>query len=627
MASLIINAIKQGFNSKQILQHIGKKYPHYANAINISQAAGFTPEKILKYLNEGNAENSDGYLTSHERLRKADKRTQRNKGLAVLGTLGTVAAAGTTAYGLANANKAINPTSILPALPQRRPSLQQRQLPQAQPRQNLPYRPGGPGPTPKQPPSGPGPQQPPQTPMNRPPSPIIPPNIITLPQSSTQNQPAIIPPNPERSTKLIKTLGIGDRVEKVLKGGLGVTTAAQILRTMIPKNKLALLDKEEGGLEQIIKDYHQGMLETTRQGTLGKFNDKIKNKSLIDQELERLNKHHAEKNQELLPEKIVQSDASEIIPEAILPKEKLEKNESPLNERISEIAYGEEKPKKLAESKELKSQRFSIPNYRYANEPISEYNNRKILYNAIDKGSKAILAGKSFLDFPVNSEGIKARGGYSTAKDVLQFLTGLPSIYDPLLDEEERDELTIALMDTGAMTNPELAATAGKQNIHGANITPNLVWNLLLSVEPRLATMEKPPSVKGYKMAPGKKMGTSELRRFLTNSVYGVLSGRNISYELSDKINKISQAAASVDKIAKSAQDSNTRHMQEELDHIFKNDPQLLSMMYEEAEELYRKASITPELQEREEYKKTEDLKYIAAKKRAEKKKVGLNED
>ncbi len=119
-------------------------------------------------------------------------------------------------------------------------------------------------------------------------------------------------------------------------------------------------------------------------------------------------------------------------------------------------------------------------------------------------------------------------------------------------------------------------------------MTPNLVWNLILNVEPKIAKMKKLPALKGSQNSPGKKMGTTELRRFLTHSIYGVLSGKNVSPDLSDKIAKISKASEHLDVIVKAAKDGNRRAMEAEMEKIVKDDAYFMELMSQEIEDLIK---------------------------------------
>lgn len=564
MSSAILSAISSGYPSRVILDYLVKKYPKHAGKIRTAEAAGYTSDQILRKIS-GDKDNSDDekYLTEHERTQKNDASNKKKAYLQAIGALGTAGAVAAGAYGLATSGRSIRPNEVLP--PERNRS---QQGIGTQQRKGIGY------------------NQPTRPREQREPSPRFP-----------SGQGPISPPaprNPEKNIDLIRNMREDTRVENILKGVPDIATAIQVLKKVIPRSKVALLEKAEGGFEQAIQDYAEHIQNNPPA---------IKERSQPPQ------KQPKQEVPQLLEEqgKIPQMQAQE----QEFPKEELR----PIQERTLEAALGATKQEIPETKPELKKENFNIPNYRYAGEPHEEFKNREILFSAVNKAAKAISEGKSFLDYPFNKE-----AQYSTASDVLRFIGGIPNVYNALLDDEEKQELSQGLLGS---FGPEKGSIKGEGNIYGAQLTPNLIWNLLLSVEPKLSKIEKPSSVKGYKMSPGKKMGSSEIRRFLNHAVYGVLSGKTVSTDLADKIEKISSASAHLDIIAKAAKDGNLRKMDMEMQKLM-DDAYFSEVMDIKLEEML----MTHEQIENSERLAKEDTKNAAsikAKATRDKKKRGVD--
>lgn len=598
MFAPIFNALGAGYTTHQVLNYISKRFPKYANYINNAALAGYAGNTILKSLNsEDNSDNADAYLTENEWLKRDNQRKRRKERLAVAGGIAGTAALAAGAGSLLASRGAINPTQII--------------MPGG-----IPRPPPIPGATINVTPNPVNPNQGGGGIANRRPvqltnqqkqvtqqatSPISPAPPISPTTKSSLITPAIITPpyehNPQKNIDLIKNINEEKRIGEVVKSGLEPIAVAQVLREILPKSKIAILDRATGGFDQAIIDFtefknseiQKAESQSARKRGLEGFNIK---KSLAQKEKERFNEHYPKT---IMPpliqaQQIGSADLGiedKVIPEILVPSKESEraikaaKNLGSGDEqKVKQATFVQKELKPLSASKRLDFKDFSIPNYKYSDESDEDFNNRKIIYGAIKKGANALMQGKSFLDFPVNEEAIKARGGYSTAADVLRFMAGIPNIYDPLLDDAEKEELSNALLESEQLRTEGLKpAASGDRDIYGAQMTPNLVWNLLLSVEPRLASIEKPPSVKGYKMAKNGKMGTAELRRFLTHAVYGTLSGRTISTELSEKIGRISSAANSIDVLSNAAKLGKLEKMHEELNRIWNNDKELFDLM------------------------------------------------
>lgn len=574
MAS-IFTALAYGYPSRVILNRIAQHSPKLAQGIDTALAAGYTADMVLQRLDSGKSsgDKNEEYMTDHEKAQKAHRENNKKAYLTAIGALGTAGAIAAGGYALATRNRAVRPSAILPASqpqippPQGPITLQGGRRP---PQLGLPGRPrpGLPAPT-----AGlPAPQQP-----------IIPPPQPAQPRGNQQ----LTPNTPQaqqfkQNVDLVHNLNEQTRFSNIVQQGHDPLTTAAILRQVIPKGKLAILEKSPGGLEQIVTDYlqyQQAQPPAVRERPQASAQAGIQPPAVQEQALQQL------PEEQIQPEQAVQTAPMEQLEQVAQTEEIAQSQMSPeymeMPQRVSQAAFGPKKLRTMEEYAPLKRGSFSVPNYHYKGESKEEFDNRKILFDAINKGAKALLEGKSFLDFPINKEAIKARGGYSTAQDVLMFMAGIPNIYDPLLDDEEREELSNALLESGEMTTSGLAPTSGERNIHGAQLAPNLVWNLLLSVEPKISMMEKPPSIKGYKMAPGKKMGTTELRRFLTHSVYGALSGHTISNELADKIGKISRISDSLDVLAHASKAGNMRKIENEMEAMM-DDEYFLQIMSQE---------------------------------------------
>lgn len=548
--SLISKAFVHGFNGLQILDYVKRRFPKHARTIDTAQKSGYSPEDILKKLSF-DEEGHDPSLTEHEKVMNRDKTQKRKAALGVVGALGTAGAVAAGAYGYATRNKAIRPNEILPAQGrgQQAPVTLQGSARRAQ-QEKLPTR-NRLELT----------QQAPQAPQRFSPTPQAP-----TPQPSSQ-PPSIRPY--EKSVDIVKNLKEEDKFNNIIQSGYDVPTTAAILRQVLPKNKVQVLDKVEGGLEQLVSDYTQ-FVQDNPPALRDQFSPKNipKNAPINISETiaqEGMSPETSSPIQQMTEEETTYTPQKIPLINSRIPQE------NPLKSRVQEAAFGSEEPQKLSQSK-LKKESFAIPTYKYPGESIKDFENRKVIDTAVKKASIALMEGKTFLDFPINKEAIRARGGYSVAKDVLSLMAGVPTVYDDLLDDDEKEEIGEVFSEN------ENKIPSKERDIYGAQVTPNLIWNLFLSLEPKIATMERPKTVKG---SPGKKMGTPEFRKYLTTSLYGVLSGRKISTELSDKIEKISKASSGIDAIAKAAKDGNIRAIDKEMEKLM-DDAYFMEIMSQE---------------------------------------------
>lgn len=561
MASVILNAIKHGFTSRQVLNHIANRFPKYATAINTAQAAGYASDKILKKLAQPHesSDDSEEYLTEHEKTQKRDAQQKKKAALQVAGTLGTAGAIGAGAYGYATRNRAIR-GQVLPPLP--------GQGPTNSPRSGLP---GGPRPG-LPPPRGAAANQQAQQP-----SPQTPPQ---QPKKSGRQSPSeegdLLPDVPEIRNVQKKGAEVNQLWDLAQKGK---TSGNPFLKTA---NKLI----KSGALQDVINfsNFHNWWNATEGQSrshpmvefekfrvqTKGMFEPPTESAQLDEQRIQDLNPQQEQQH----PEDMQQAgmEEQELAPQSI-------QQPQSITERTQQAAFAEKPELKRLVDTAFKGKEFAIPTYQFPGESAQDFGNRKIINEAIKKAANQLKEGKSFLDLGKISPEVLGVGGMSTAEDVLRFMAGIPNVYDPLLDETEKQELYDSLMETGQATIEGLRPSEGERGIHGAMMTPNMVWNLLLTVEPRLYKMERPRAIKGA-TKPGEKMDSTGFRRYLTHSVYGVLSGKSIGPDLSDKIARISRAASSVDAIVKAAKEGNFNKVLKEIENL--SDDEIVARMFSE---------------------------------------------
>lgn len=254
MASPILSALTHGYGARVILNQIMRRYPEHASKIIAAEAAGYAGNQILKSLDKKSKDTSeDDYLTEHEKTQKRDIQQKRKAAMQVLGTIGTAGAIGAGAYAYSQRNKALR-GEILPAIPNPPKQEFQRYLPPGQQRlalpgprdmQNRPQQPQGP--------IQPAPYYPEQEQQQEPPQ---------QPQPSQQPEP------PKRdilkSVDLVRNVRAQNHVENMIDHGYGPVQGALILRAVMPKNIISILDKAEGGLERLIEDYSEHMQQESK---------------------------------------------------------------------------------------------------------------------------------------------------------------------------------------------------------------------------------------------------------------------------------------------------------------------------------------------------------------------------
>ncbi len=575
----ISTALLNGYSAVSILQYLKNLSPVLKKKITQAEKIGHAPEKIIDFFsNQMESEFSSSYQTSNkiEGTKKKEYADKVKKGLALgLGTaaLGAYAMGRqltTTPTNLTNTG-AVRPSAIYPAQP--RPLQMGHQTPRGLP---APQIPGGTQPINPQRPNTPRPNSPtPNAPVAiQPAPPIQTPQVNATPP--IQTAPAIAP-NIQKSVQVATGLNLMQHIQ-ALRNNLkdpNANAIAGVLYNQFPK-EMAKLQKDVGKpMEEVIGDIVSTM-------------PAIQEKPKVQPET-------PSKPEQLLPQVNYKPDA---ISKA---------EEKP---KVSGIAFGAEPLKKLSEAKSLEKYSFSMPTYKFSDESEENYRNREIINSAIEKAAKALGEGKTFLDFPMPwgesettsktiSRGprkgvtetetkIKDRFARSSAADVLRYLSGLPNVYSALLDDDEKEELNNSLEEEG-YANLKAALPAGDGNIYGATMTPNLVWNMLLSVEPRLQNIKIPKSVKGYPKLSGDKMGTTELRRNLTHAVYGALSGKKITNKLADKINKISQVSNSIDVMAEASKQGKLNEMLKEQERLLEDDEYFFNLYADEILEQAKK--------------------------------------
>lgn len=263
MASAIFSAIGRGYSARSILSAIGRKAPRYANTISTAYYAGYAAEQILSRIaSKKDGKNYDPklFMTAHERTRKNEQDTKRNNLLKVLASAGTLAAAGVGIYALMQRGKAIQASQII--MPER------AQLTGKPGKEGATFY-GGSKPGPKQitnqqkllpaprNPSNPNPNAP-----SSPQGPLMPlgghPN---QPQTQQQNQPIHNPPSPTQANnvKMVRSLQEERLFKDIVEGGYDEKINELILRSVLPRDIIGIMDKAEGGLEQVIKDFSSYM--------------------------------------------------------------------------------------------------------------------------------------------------------------------------------------------------------------------------------------------------------------------------------------------------------------------------------------------------------------------------------
>jgi len=528
MFSPIMHALHAGFSSSQVLKYIASKFPHLSNAIHTASAAGFTADMILRKISgkQGKGKPAEEFMTPHEQyVRNLQKTKDKNK-TNVIGALGTAGAVGAGLYGISQMGKGVRPSQILPAQASRRGP---QGIPGPQTRLGLP----APG-------QAAGAQQAraPASPM-QPQAPIAPPYPLPGQQAQAPQSAPMPQPSPAKKASqvldqvIIRGQPLGDLVKKIIsvnnQNGSIQTAAdvALVLEHTFLNNaqKKWLQQNSDVPLEQLIESYMQEQPEQQTQEA--------------PQEAEEI---PAETN-EMAPAMPQEINRSAAIPEQ-MPMDTKEKSTPKVSEKIKGASFGMHHAPKLSDKK-LRAESFAVPTYKFSDETPKEFESRKVINEAIEKAAKMISEDKTFLDVPGFNWGSSKKMKYSFSSEILKYIAGIPNPVHALLDDEEHRELNAALESVGISPSLSTETPTGDPDIYGAHLDKDMVWNMLLAVEPRLHTIDRPKSVKKR-----GNMGTTELRRMLTHAVYGVISGKRITNKLVDKIGKISSVSSSLDTLA-----------------------------------------------------------------------------
>ena len=250
------NAIGAGFNADTVLKHLGQRFPEYAAFINTAQAMGFSPNRILRKLDQTKNKvdyDEDQYLTDFEKSQKSIQKSKKENvrtmfetgaGLALAGGAGLAARAAPSM-----ARSAIQASEVLPAAEEGGAMSQTtgallKQLP-------------GPGSisSPKVTQSGPSP--------------------------APQGGGALVTPyahNPRTNINIIRKTGLSKKFDPIIGSGLPEASALSALNEAVPKKLNKILEKAPGGREQALKDYYEfqkgNLSQRSKEETFKKFHEK-----------------------------------------------------------------------------------------------------------------------------------------------------------------------------------------------------------------------------------------------------------------------------------------------------------------------------------------------------------------
>lgn len=542
----VLSALRAGKNPKHILDFIGQLHPELKQKIAAAIGAGKSVESVIKYLAQYNpvesTEKRQTYSNPYSQALKGSTEAANN-----IAKAGVTAASLAASYGaykhLTKAAGAVYPSEIVKASPEIAhkplglPFQGQRGLPAPMA--------GAPSPQPTAP----------QAPQ----APIAPAGVASA--AATEMQPPE-PVTPQEKTIVAKEQENQQLWQLAQKGKRTGTPSDDFLKTahkLIKSGDITDYDKFKQ-----FRNWWKATEGQSRGPALAEFEtfrNQTKGWTPVEEPLKAGEKVQTPKGKADI-------------------KELSKKVATVSFEDGSKGQYDTSKLKRLEESAP-KAKIYANALYKMPDESEESWQDRHLIHSAANKAAKNIMEGKTFLDLPT-PKGISKH--MSTAVDVLQFMAGVPNIYNDLLDDDEKQELYEG-SGFGQMMQP---SKLGERNIYGANITPNMVWNMLLSVEPKLATMKRPMAQKKSGALKSGKMGSAEFRRTLTHAVYGILSGKNISTELSDKINKISSASGLLDNLVKSFKEKNAKLTESEMEKLA-SDEYFSSLFTDEIEEMIKR--------------------------------------
>ncbi len=544
MAAPLIQALQQaafyGFTAIQTLNFLGNKFQKLKSPIKQAQQIGHKAEDILEFLSgKQNFKGDNEFRRTQRGLGYTEKGERLKKGIKTAAMALPLAAVGYGAIRAAFArNQAIRPSAILPPLPQQQA---QRALPGPQAQRGLPA-PGPRAPTQPQPPQpqGPAPATPGLTQQL--------PTQTATPSAPEPTQSSEMPEVPELKAIQQKEADIGQLWDLAKKGKTQGNPFLKMANQLIKKG-----DIKDVKTFTNFRNWWQATEGKPRSNPLVEFEKfRVETKGMFEP-TEKPAETFKKGDQIQLPsgKKATIKDISEKVARVA-------------REDGKEAQYRVTDLKKLSEATP-KAKEYAKALYQQPGEPKEEWENRKLIAHAAKKAAKEIVQGKTFLDFPIPPEAI-AHGGLSVAEDVLNFMAGNSNAYE-YLDEDDREEIEAA------------------RDLYGAQITPNMVWNMLLVQEPKLKQPEmRPKSVKGRETIKGGKMGSSEFRRSLTHMVYGMISGKGLSTELADKITKLSGARALLDTFDEAFKQGKRAKIDEEMEKLM-DDEYFNSLFTDEVEE------------------------------------------
>jgi len=269
MSAQILQALSGGFSATQIIDYIIKKFPQHAKKISKAISEGYTPDTILEHL---------GTKTEFEQARSKD--IQRSKNINKAALIG--AGVGAAALAIPLASQAFG-SALSRALPQSLRSLGQGiqsaiapslTNPGTQPVQQSPVQPPATPPT--------------QSLSSQPPGQNV---IQNIPQTTTIQQPKI-----NITDVLSKNQGFVSKIDDLVKAGNTDPKAIAGYFKQFNPSETKKLEKEVGlSIDEVITEYlsanpAKDANELMRQESLGKFNEKVKKPSILDEEIERFQK-------------------------------------------------------------------------------------------------------------------------------------------------------------------------------------------------------------------------------------------------------------------------------------------------------------------------------------------------
>lgn len=257
---------------------------------------------------------------------------------------------------------------------------------------------------------------------------------------------------------------------------------ASIVKTKLGKNAQAIEQAAQMPVEQLVEEYLKATPPPPSLKEKIPFGEKVRGEPGYQDR--NIQEPELPINENIEPEKTIKNPR--VLDIGISKAGKI----GPVTEKTVNAVYGQGKPEKISGFRRLSDITYED---KYKNLTPQEKDTFKIIDTAIDKTAKHLVSGKSFADLlPIKEHGIQL----STAEDVLRALAGVPSKYNLMTDEEREDVFSTF-----------------------QGITPNVVWNTISLIDPRIQKIKRPnPSPKGAK-AGKTEMSPNDFRRFLAHSV------------------------------------------------------------------------------------------------------------